>query len=455
MTPSPASAPVALLPVALPAGLPAPVSAERIEAVSRQLRAAAGPPGSGPAAELVGPGSELEKLSHDFFTYSPVLTPLLSGHHAQLVVKATQLGHVQQVAAACAQQQVPLTVRGAGTGNYGQCVPLAGGVVLDLSGLRQLRQFDAASGVLTAEAGCLLGDLDRQLAVRGRALRLTPSTSRSATLGGFIAGGSGGIGSLCWGFLRDPGNLLGLEIVTVEPEPRLLTLDATGSRPLNHAYGTNGILTAVTVPTAAAETWQQLVVDFADWDRALEAARLLPCAALVLQELCLLEAPIARQLPLPGGCPAARGHRLLLLAPAGLTGRPMPLPPLLDALGVRFLGLPGVRRSLCRTAFADPSASVGPAEEEIASLHLATPGWADSLRRFARSGGFAGCGEPLPSQPLEVLWGADDRILRAPQKKAALALLGDRVKELADCGHLPHLDQSNQVAAAWLTPGLC
>lgn len=151
----------------------------------------------------------------------------------------------------------------------------------------------------------------------------------------------------------------------------------------------------------------------------------------------------------------ARIHRLLLLAPAGLTGRPMPLPPLLDALGVRFLGLPGVRRSLCRTAFADPSASVGPAEEEIASLHLATPGWADSLRRFARSGGFAGCGEPLPRQPLEVLWGADDRILRAPQKKAALALLGDRVKELADCGHLPHLDQSDRVAAAWLTPGLC
>ncbi len=151
----------------------------------------------------------------------------------------------------------------------------------------------------------------------------------------------------------------------------------------------------------------------------------------------------------------ARIHRLLLLAPAGLTGRPMPLPPLLDGLGVRFLGLPAVRRSLCRTAFADPSASVGPAEEEIASLHLATPGWADSLRRFARSGGFAGCGEPLPSQPLEVLWGADDRILRAPQKKAALALLGDRVQELADCGHLPHLDQSDRVAAAWLTPGLC
>ncbi len=148
-------------------------------------------------------------------------------------------------------------------------------------------------------------------------------------------------------------------------------------------------------------------------------------------------------------CPQ-RIARLLLLAPAGLSGRPMPLPPVLDALGVRLLSLPGVRRGLCRSAFADPDASVGAAELEIASLHLQAPGWADSLRRFARSGGFAGCGTPLPPQPLEVLWGADDRILRPPQKRAALTLLGDRGRELKSCGHLPHLDQTAVVAETWL-----
>jgi len=141
--------------------------------------------------------------------------------------------------------------------------------------------------------------------------------------------------------------------------------------------------------------------------------------------------------------------RLLLLAPAGLTGRPMPVPPLLDALGVRFLARPGVRRGLCRSAFANPEAAVGPAELEIASVHLPTPGWADALRRFARSGGFAGCGAPLPSQPLAVLWGKDDRILRPPQKRAAQALLGNRIEELEACGHLPHLDQPATVAVAW------
>ncbi len=149
----------------------------------------------------------------------------------------------------------------------------------------------------------------------------------------------------------------------------------------------------------------------------------------------------------------ARIHRLLLLAPAGLTGRPMPLPPLLDGLGVRFLALPSVRRGLCRSAFADPDRDVGPAELEIASLHLRTPGWADALRHFARSGGFAGCGDPLPPQPLQVLWGADDRILRAPQKQAAQALLGPRIRELPACGHLPHIDQPERVAAAWLEGG--
>ncbi len=144
-----------------------------------------------------------------------------------------------------------------------------------------------------------------------------------------------------------------------------------------------------------------------------------------------------------------RIHRLLLLAPAGLTGRPMPLPPLLDRLGVRFLALPGVRRGLCRSAFADPDHAVGAAELEIASLHLQAPHWAEALAAFARSGGFAGCGAPLPPQPLDVLWGAQDRILRPPQKRAARALLGERLEELSGCGHLPHLDRPDTVADRW------
>lgn len=138
-------------------------------------------------------------------------------------------------------------------------------------------------------------------------------------------------------------------------------------------------------------------------------------------------------------------NALLLLDPAGLTGVPRPLPLPLAALGVRFLSLPWVRRGLCRSAFADPAASVGAAELEIASLHLTCPGWAESLAGFARSGGFAGCGEPLPIQPLRVLWGDQDRVLGPGLRRQADALLGDRIVAVPRCGHLPHLDQPKVV----------
>jgi FAD/FMN-containing dehydrogenase len=275
---------------------------------------------------------ELERLSRDYHDYSPVLAERFAGARAQLAVRARSVEQVRLVAGACARHGVPLTVRGAGTGNYGQCVPLAGGVVLDLTGLRRLRQLEPASGVIEVEAGAVMAAIDEQLASRGRALRLVPSTWRTATIGGFIAGGAGGIGSLRWGFLRDPGNLLGLEVVTVEPEPRLLRLDAAASAPLNHAYGTNGILTALRLPTTEAVGWQQLVVGFASWDQALEVARSLPTTAFLLNGLTLLEAPIAGRSPWPAGCPAPAGgeHRLLLLAAADALE---PLPAWLAARG--------------------------------------------------------------------------------------------------------------------------
>ncbi len=306
--------------------LPPPPPAARIAELAAEL------------ADLapIQTAAELERLSRDFYAYSPVLSPLLADRRAQLAVRASNLEQVRRVASACARLQVPLTLRGAGTGNYGQCVPLQGGLVLDLTGLKHLRSLDPASGELVAEPGCLLADLDRQLAIHGRALRLAPSTYRTATLGGFIAGGAGGIGSLRWGFLRDPGNLLGLEVMTVEPEPRLLQLDATASQPLNHAYGTNGILTALRVPTCEAVAWQQLVLGFDDWTRALAALQGLASSDLLLNNVTLLAAPLAAAMPWPAGCPAptAAEHRLLLLAaPESLADHPQ----LLGAWGGELL----------------------------------------------------------------------------------------------------------------------
>ena len=269
--------------------------------------------------ELLEDPSDLRRLSRDYFDYSPVLRDQLADRCAELVVRPRDVDAVERLAAACSKHRVPLTVRGAGTGNYGQCVPLEGGVVMLTGHLQAVRNLDPISGVVTVEPGCPMRDLDQWLRRHGRQLRLLPSTWRSASIGGFVSGGSGGIGSIRWGFLRDPGHLLGLEVVSMEDQPQRLTLPAHQAEALNHAYGTNGIITALQLATAPAVDWHQLAIDCKNWEDAV--ALMLACgrSAISLHLATLLEQPLLQHLPTWSG-PAGAGHRLLLLvSPDGVS----------------------------------------------------------------------------------------------------------------------------------------
>ena len=263
---------------------------------------------------LVNP-EERRRLSRDAYDYSPVLAAQLAAAEAELVVRPTTVEQVKAVAAACAWQQVPITMRGAGTGNYGQAVPLLGGVLLTMTGLQSVRS--AATDYFTAEAGCRLVAIDEALAPHGAEQRLLPSTYRTATIGGFVAGGSGGIGSMGWGFLRDPGNVLGMEIVTVEPQPRHHQLMGDAAAPLNHAYGTNGIIVALTMPTAPLRRWQELLVAAPSLDHGLALADRLRTTAPLIKELSLYDQQIVAMLrPLQGGAAGNGGCRLIAVVAA-------------------------------------------------------------------------------------------------------------------------------------------
>ncbi|BEV35750.1 FAD-binding oxidoreductase [Synechococcus sp. M16CYN] len=262
---------------------------------------------------------DLARYSLDAFDYSPVLSPRLKNCKAQLVARPRSIDAVEHLASACARHAVPITVRGAGTGNYGQCVPLDGGVVMLTNKLRCIREINDSTGIVTVEPGCPMGHLDQELRSHSRQLRLLPSTWRSATIGGFVAGGSGGIGSVSWGFLRDPGHLLGCEVVPVTTKPQRLYLENAEAEALNHAYGTNGIITALTLATIPSVDWQQVSLDCADWNVAVKL--LLDCgrSALSLHLATALEAPLLKKLPAWSG-PTSTKHRLLLLvAPDGLS----------------------------------------------------------------------------------------------------------------------------------------
>ena len=260
----------------------------------------------------------VRQKSRDFFWYSPILKAQLNTKTADLVVCPRNEADVIATAALCARRRVPLTVRGGGTGNYGQAVPLQGGVVLDMTGLNRILSLE--DGALVVEPGRKLLDIDAATGVRGWELRMHPSTKRTATIGGFVGGGSGGAGSITWGGLRDRGNVLAARVVSCEPEPRVVTLTGDAVSGINHAYGTTGIITALTIGMAPVQPWMDLAAVFDDFDAAACFGMALGRSDGIAKKLVsVIAAPLPetfRGLDLPSGVHAV----LAMVARHGLTG---------------------------------------------------------------------------------------------------------------------------------------
>ncbi len=142
-------------------------------------------------------------------------------------------------------------------------------------------------------------------------------------------------------------------------------------------------------------------------------------------------------------------NKLLLLSPAGLAGKNPKIPWPFNHLGAFFLRQPFVRKGLCRQAFADPKNSVGPAEEQIASIHLKVPGWQSSLADFASNGGVSDCGLPKPTQPLKIILGKYDRIIPKNEKEETCRIYNANIEIATNSGHLPHLEEPKLVAETW------
>jgi FAD/FMN-containing dehydrogenase len=235
----------------------------------------------------------VQQKSRDFYWYSPVLKEQLDHVTGDLIVTPKDEAELIRVLAACHRQGIPVTPRGSGTGNYGQAMPLSGGVVLNLAEMNEIKSI--APGRVVTGPGAVLADIDKATrAHSGQELRLSPSTYNTASIGGFIAGGSGGVGSINFGGLRDFGNVLRLRVVTMEAEPRVLELTGEDLHKVTHAYGTNGVISEVEMPLTAAYEWIDVIVGF---DAFMDAARYgnaLACQDGILTKLIT---PIAAPVP--------------------------------------------------------------------------------------------------------------------------------------------------------------
>jgi FAD/FMN-containing dehydrogenase len=173
---------------------------------------------------------------------------------ALAVARPASTDEVAAVLRLCHEHRVAVVPQGGNTGLVGGSTPDASGaqLVLNLSRMKRIRAIDTANASLTAEAGCVLAEVQAAAAQAGLLFPLSLAAEGSCTLGGNLATNAGGTQVLRYGNAREL--CLGLEVVTAAGE---VWHGLSGLRKDNTGYdlrdlfigseGTLGVITAATM----------------------------------------------------------------------------------------------------------------------------------------------------------------------------------------------------------------
>lgn len=195
------------------------------------------------------PSSEIEQYNNDWMgKYKGRATTVLKPKTAQ---------EVSEIVKWCAQKGIGIVPQGGNTGLVGGSVPIGDEVVISLANMNTVRSFDPVSGVLVADAGCILESLTDYVSPHNHIMPLDLGAKGSCQIGGNVATNAGGLRLLRYGSLH--GSVLGLEVVlpdgTIMDQLTTLRKDNTGydlKQLFIGSEGTLGIITGVSILTPPA-----------------------------------------------------------------------------------------------------------------------------------------------------------------------------------------------------------
>jgi glycolate oxidase len=175
------------------------------------------------------------------------------------------------------QENICVTVRGAGTGLVGASVPIYGGILLDMSKMNKILELDKTNLTLRVQPGVLL--LDIYECVEKENLFYAPDPGeKTATIGGNISTNAGGMRAIKYGVTRDW--IRGLEVVLpngeIEQFGGKVVKNSTGYGLKDLIIGSEGTLAIIVEATLKLipkpKKSISLLVPFKNRDDAIAAA---------------------------------------------------------------------------------------------------------------------------------------------------------------------------------------
>ena len=255
-----------------------------------------------------------EKASADGSYLSPIIQAQLPLGTAELVAYPASAAEIAATVAAAARHGVAVTPRGKGTSNYGQSIPMRGGVVIDMTRAKAI--VEVGDGFVTTEPGTTMVALEQAANSAGQQILIYPSTVQSS-IGGFLAGGSGGTGSIKHGMVHT-GYALALDVVHATGNAELIHLEGVDTEPYIHNYGTAGIIARATIALEPLQDWRGFFASFGDFHDAISVigafAELHPTPRLVSVD----PPTLANALPADAGIPKDRSSLRAILDAASI-----------------------------------------------------------------------------------------------------------------------------------------